>query len=102
MVATGTESAGQGFADENLRVGFDHLQMLFVRVDCNGVSALDTNVIQSIDGIVARAATADDDDPWIAELIVVHVDIHISGFLFSVFEGVLYDILHRYTFAQFR
>ncbi len=102
-VATRAEALGEGFADEDLCVGFDHLQMLFVGVDCDRLRAVDADVIQSVDRIVARTAGTDDNDPWIAKLvIIVEAGVHITILGLRVVEGVLYDILHGYTFAQLR
>ncbi len=100
-VAASAETLREGLADQDLRVGLDHLEVLFVRVDRDRVRAVDADVVETVDGVVTRAATADDDDARIAELVVLVVEVALL-FGFFVLDRLLNESLHRYTFAQLR
>jgi len=71
--------------------------VLFVRVDRDGVGAVDADVVQPVDRIVTGAAGTDDDNPGVPELVVVHADVHVALFRFRIVEGVLNEILHQFT-----
>ena len=67
----GPKAFGERFSDKHPLVGLDHVQVLFVRVDRDRLCTTDLHVVKAVDGIVACPAASYDDNPWLAEEIVL-------------------------------
>ena len=90
-VAAGAQAARERLADEDLGVRLYHLEVLLVGVYGYRFGTLDTDVVQTVDGVVARTATADDDYVGVAEVLGVLSSLFL---LLVVLQSVLYYVFH--------
>ncbi len=68
--------------------------MLLVGVDGDRLGAVDADVVQPVDGVVAGAAAADDDDARVAE-VVAELLLLALALALLVLKRFLDEILHR-------
>jgi len=94
-VTAGAKPLGQRLADQDALVGLDHVQVLLVRVDCDRLRPGDLEVVEAVDGVVARPAASDDHDPRLpVELVLVDEPFQEFAFDLGVLECLVDDGLH--------